>query len=153
MTTDFLLKIKLGLETVFHARTVKYAEELNDPRVQAKFEIERRFWKRRGIDWGYVTEKDLPPTLVENALLLHPFYSFSDLYPLTEKEVHKISFYLTGRVRAEETSIEEIVSDCDQKFGLSAGQSFSVVCHLVARSIWRVDLREPIRLNGRLILL
>jgi hypothetical protein len=153
MTTDFLLKVRIGRETFFHARTVKYAEELEDPRVKEKFEIERRYWKRRDIDWGYVTEEDLPPALVENALLLHPFYCTSDLYPLTEKEIRRISFYLTGRVRADETSIEEIVSDCDQKFRLTAGQSFAVICHLIARSIWRVDLLQPIRFNGRLVLL
>lgn len=153
MTTDFLLKLTVRQEVFFHARTVKYKDELDDPRVKEKFEIERRYWDRRDIEWGYVTEDDLPPALIENALLLHPFYCTSDLYPLMEKDVRRISFYLTGRVRAEETSIEEIASDCDQKFGLTAGQSFAVICHLIARSIWRVDLLRPIRFNGRLVLL
>jgi hypothetical protein len=152
MTTDFLLKVRIGRETLFHARTVKYMDELDDPRVEEKFEIERRYWERRDIDWGYVTEEDLPPVLVENATLVHPFYCTSDLYPLTEKEIRRISFYLTGRVRADETSIEEIVSDSDQKFGLTAGQSFVVICHLIARSIWRVDLLQPICLNKRVAL-
>lgn len=153
MTTDFLLKVKLGRETVFHARTVKYRKDLDDLRVWEKFEIERRYWLRRDIDWGYVTEEHLPHGLAENAALIHPFYFLSDLRPLTEKEVRKIAFYLAGRVRREELALLDIVSDSDQKFELSPGKSFSVVCHLIARGIWRVDLLKPISVNERLILL
>jgi hypothetical protein len=153
MTTDFLLKLRLGHEIVFNARTVKYNTDLDDPRVIEKFEIERRYWLRRDIDWGYVTENDLTPGLVENAALIHPFYFLSDLYPLTEKDVRRITFYLTGRLRREELPLIDIANDCDQKFGLTPGKSFSVACHLIARRVWRVDLRNPIRENERLVLL
>jgi hypothetical protein len=153
LTTDFLLKLKLGHEIIFHARTVKYIKDLDDPRVLEKFEIERIYWLRRDIDWGYVTEEGVPPGLAENAALLHSFYFLSDLYPLTEKEVRRVAFYLTGRIRREEVPLINIVSDCDHKFGLVPGQSFSVTCHLVARNILRVDLLKPIRVDDRLVLL
>jgi TnsA endonuclease N terminal/TnsA endonuclease C terminal len=152
MTTDFLLKLRLGREGVFHARTIKYRKDLDDSRVKEKFKIERLYWLRRDIDWGYVTEEDVPRGLAENAALTHPFYFLTDLYPLTEKEVRMISFYLTGRVRAEESPLLDIVSDSDQKFGLPPGKSFAVACHLVARMVWRIDLRKSITLNERLIL-
>ncbi len=153
MTTDFLLKLKLGYEIVFHARTVKYRKDLADPRVREKFRIERIYWRRRGIDWGYVTEEDAPPSLAENAAQIHPFFFLSDLQPLTEKDMRKIVFYLTGRVRREEVPLSVIVSDSDQKFRLPPGKSFSVVCHLIARAVWRVDLLKPLTVKDRLILL
>lgn len=153
MTTDFLLKLKTNHETVFHARTVKYRKDADDPRVGEKFKIERIYWHRRDIDWGYVTEEDLLPGLVANANLIHPFYFLSDLAPLTEKEVSKIGFYLTGRVRREEVPLLDIVSDSDQKFGLQPGKSFSVVCHLISRMVWHVDLCKPITVKERLVLL
>jgi hypothetical protein len=153
MTTDFLLKLRLGREISFDARTVKYRKDLDDSRVKEKFKIERLYWLRRDIDWGYVTEEDVPPVLAENAALIHPFHHLSDLHPLTEKEVRKVSFYLTGRVRREELPLLDIVSDSDQKFGLLPGKSFSVACHLIARMVWRVDLRKPITVNERLVLL
>lgn len=153
MTTDFLLRLRLGREIVFHARTVKYRKDLDDPRVKEKFRIERRYWRRRSINWGYVTEQKLPSGLAENAALIHPFYSLSDLLPLTEKEVRRIAFYLAGRVRREELSLLDMVNDSDQKFGLPPGKSFSIVCHLIARGIWRVDLLKSISVNERLILL
>jgi hypothetical protein len=153
MTTDFLIKLRLAHEIVFHARTVKYRKDLDDQRVKEKLEIERRYWLRRDIDWGYVTEEDIPPILAQNAALLHPFYFLSDLHPLTKKEVSKISFYLTGRVQLEDLPLLDIVSDSDQKFGLLPGKSFSVACHMIARSVWRIDLCKPITVNERLILL
>jgi hypothetical protein len=153
MTTDFLLKLKRGCEIIFHARTAKYKKDLYNPRVLEKFEIERRYWLRRGIDWGYITEDDLPPVLVENAALIHPHHRILDLHPLTEKEVRKIAFYLVGRIRREELALLDIVNDSDQKFGLPPGKSFSVICHMIARNTWHVDLCKPITVSERLILL
>lgn len=126
---------------------------MNDRRVCEKFKIERIYWRRRDIDWGYVTEEDLPLGLIENANLIHPFYFLSDLAPLTEKEVSKIAFYLTSRVRLEEVPLLDIVNDSDQKFGLPPGKSFSVACHLIGRMTWRVDLCNPITVKERLVLL
>jgi hypothetical protein len=153
MTTDFFLKLRLGGETVYHARTVKYRKDLDDPRVCEKFKIESRYYRRRDIDWDYVTEDKVTPGLAENAALIHPFYFLSDLYPLTERDIRKITFYLTDRVRKEKLPLIDIVNDCDQKFGLEAGKSFSVACHLIVRSVWRINLRKPIRVNEILELL
>ncbi|HXD34601.1 MAG TPA: TnsA endonuclease N-terminal domain-containing protein [Pyrinomonadaceae bacterium] len=153
MTTDFLLKLKLGQEIVFHARTAKYGKDVEDVRLHEKFRIEFVYWLRREIDWGYITEVDVPPILAENAALIHPFHLLSDLHPLTEKEVRKIAFKLAHKVRREESPLEDIVIDSDQKLGLPSGKSFSIVCHLIARNVWRVDLLKPITLKEKLILL
>jgi hypothetical protein len=152
MTTDFLLKLRSRRDIAFHARTVKYRKDMS-ARVHEKFKIECLYFHRRDIDWGYVTEDVLPLGLLENSSLIHPFYYLSDLYPLTERAVRKIAIYLTDRIRGSELTLAEVVSDCDQRFGLHPGKSFSVVCHLLARKLWRVDLLEPIRMNERLLLL
>lgn len=55
MTTDFLITTKNGLL----ARTIKPSSDLQKPRVLEKFEIERRYWKSKGINWKIVTEKQI----------------------------------------------------------------------------------------------
>ena len=60
MTTDFLLTVDKGDGFVELARTIKMKDELLDERVIEKFEIERVYWERRGIDWGIVTELEIP---------------------------------------------------------------------------------------------
>lgn len=49
--------------------------------------------------------------------------------------------------------LSDIVSDSDQKFGLPPGKSFSIACHLIARMVWRIDLRKPIAVDERLVLI
>jgi hypothetical protein len=153
MTTDFLLKVRLGREHVFHARAVKYRKDLDDLRVKEKLKVEHYYWVRRDIDWGYVTKEDVPPVLAANAALIHPFHLLSDLHPLTEREVRKIAFYLVSRFRKEARPLLDIISDSDQKFALPNGKSFAIVCHLIARNHWHVDLLKSINVNERLILL
>jgi hypothetical protein len=153
MTTDFLLKVRLNRELLFHARTVKCLVDLDDPRTLEKFEIELRYYRRRDINWGYVIREDLPPALVENAALVHPFGRLSDLYPLTEKEVRTIGADLRRGIRRKKFTLIELVTEYDNKLLLASGTCFSVVCHLIARSIWRVDLLKAIQVNERLTLL
>jgi len=153
MTTDVLLKISHRRETFFHARTIKYKKDLDDPRVEEKLRIERLYYRRRDIDWGVVTEDDVRPVLARNAALIHPYHLLSDLHPLKEGEVRRIAFYLHSRVWREELPLLEIVSDSDLKFGLPSGKSFSVICHQIVRGHWRVDLLKPIAVKERLILL
>lgn len=48
------------------ARAIKPCSALDDARTLEKLEIERRFWAEREVDWGIVTEHDLPPVLIAN---------------------------------------------------------------------------------------
>lgn len=64
--TDFLPDVERSSRMVTLARTVKPSEALSDARTIAKLEIERRYWTSRGVDWGIVTERDLPPILLRN---------------------------------------------------------------------------------------
>ncbi|GAA0751544.1 hypothetical protein GCM10008907_06000 [Clostridium sartagoforme] len=50
MTTDFFITIKKGNEDCYIARTIKATDELLNKRVLEKFEIERVYWLRKGID-------------------------------------------------------------------------------------------------------
>jgi len=153
MTTDFLLKLEIQHQTLFHARAAKYGTDMDDSRLREKLSIEHCYWRRRDLNWGFITDKDVPPILAANAALVHPFHLLSDLHPLNEKQVRRIAFYLNQRMRREELSLINIVTGSDQKFDLPPGKSFTVVCHLIARNVWKVDLLKPISMNKRLILL
>ena len=66
MTTDFLLTVEKGEGLVELARTIKMKDELLKARVIKKFEIERVYWERRQIDWGIVTELEIPKEMARN---------------------------------------------------------------------------------------
>lgn len=51
MTTDFLVDITINGSTTEHARTIKPGQHLASKRILEKFEIERRYWLRRKVDY------------------------------------------------------------------------------------------------------
>lgn len=71
MTTDFLITTKINGKIIHYARTVKPSADLSDERIIEKFEIERRFFNSKGIDWGIITEKELSDVFLSNMELLH----------------------------------------------------------------------------------
>lgn len=71
MTTDFFLTVKKNDKLVYYARTVKLSSDLSNERIIEKFEIEKRFFNSKGIDWGIITEKELSNVFVNNMEILH----------------------------------------------------------------------------------
>lgn len=71
MTTDFLITTKRCGNITHYARTVKPYTDLSDERIIEKFEIERRFFNSKNIDWGIITEKELSDVFTNNMKILH----------------------------------------------------------------------------------
>lgn len=71
MTTDFFITVKRNENIVNYARTIKPSTDLSKKRVLEKFEIERRFFASKNVDWGIITEKDLSEVFWSNMDILH----------------------------------------------------------------------------------
>lgn len=153
LTSDFRLTIA-GEEHPFdQIRTVKYAKSLNNPRVLEKFEIERRYWERRGVDWGIVTEQDVPNDLVRNIELLHGKRRVSDRLPLSADQLYPIAKRLTDQVSQENLPLRQATAACDAQFGLANGTALTIAYYLLANRYWEVDMYTRINPGRRLALL
>jgi hypothetical protein len=82
MTTDFFITAKRNNKFIYYARTVKLSSDLSDERIIEKFEIERRFFNSKGIDWGIITEKELSNVFTNNMDILHSNMLTSNKSPL-----------------------------------------------------------------------
>lgn len=71
MTTDFFLTVMRNGKKVHYVRTIKPSSELSNERIIEKFEIEKRFFSSKGIDWGIITEKELSDVFTNNMEILH----------------------------------------------------------------------------------
>lgn len=137
MTTDFLLDIRAGAATVQQARTVKPADQLNTPRVLEKLEIERRYWQVRGVDWGIVTEHEIPKPHADNIRLLHGYQQIEQR--LTEDiALDRIVQFLCDNV--DSTVLADLVKHADEAFVLPAGTARTVLYHLFATRQITCDL-------------
>lgn len=153
MTTDFLISHTHGTGTKEQARTVKTAADLQSERTIEKLEIERQYWLAKDIDWGIVTEHEIPMILAKNIGWLHPYFSTEDL-SLSDQQIRRIATALTLRVATTNNQpLAEIAADCDDALGLPPGIGLSVARHLIANRQWLVDMNQPIQPSEPLILL
>jgi len=90
MTTDFLVTINIDGKDVDIARTIKFKDDLNNKRVLEKFEVERRYWEKQGIDWGIVTEEEIIKDLAQNISYIHTYYNIDELDSFSNMEKRDI---------------------------------------------------------------
>ncbi len=141
MTTDFYISLQNESGTFEHARTIKYAKDLSNRRTLEKLEIERRYWEVRRIDWGIVTEHEIPDTLAKNVDFLHDAWHLPKRMP--EKSIFPIAELLT-RLVAEHRPLNELTAMSDKQLGLKGGTSLKVAYYLLATRQWNIDMNVPI---------
>ena len=143
MTTDFVITLKDddGQERLI-ARTLKKSVDLDDSRVLEKLEIERYYWLRKNVDWGIVTELELPTNLVTNLELWLPFYKldfpFGNLMSKSE-----VATYLSQSVMTLKAGLSMVARQCDFDLGLPIGTCLQLAYHLIATKQWRIDVHQP----------
>ncbi|MCM3081677.1 TnsA endonuclease N-terminal domain-containing protein [Brevibacillus invocatus] len=139
LTTDFLITV--GNKNV--ARTVKPASELEDKRTIEKFEIERRYWESRHVDWGIITDLDIPDYFVRNIEWVHKEFHNEDVPDLGSFVINQLQNKLAKHLLEGET-IARSCWMCDEQLGLEVGTSLALFRHFIARKIWSVNMNERI---------
>jgi len=142
LTTDFYISLRNEKGSFEHARTVKYAKDLSDRRTLEKLEIERRYWEARGIDWGIVTEHEIPTELANNVDFLHDAWHLPKYMP--EKNITLVAELLTRLVVEQHQPLNELTAISDTQLRLKGGTSLKVAYYLLATRQWRIDMNIPI---------
>lgn len=150
MSTDFLIDIEDEGHVRLKARTFKQTSDLSSKRKIEKLEIERMFWKEQGIDWGIVTENEIPDALVYNIKWVHSAKELSSGPGITRMMLKQIEFKLYDLITKYHAPIAHIALEVDNQLGLSPGSSLWVIRHLIANRIWLVDMNTPIDTGSHL---
>lgn len=150
MTTDFLLTIKNGQDVFEVAHTIKMKDELLKERILEKFEIEREYWHRKEIDWGIVTEEEIPKTMARNISYIHDYYDIRDYDVFREMNaqyIEDLSISLMQRLLGTNESIRKIANEFDIDTHLPFGSGVTLFYHLLAQKIIIIDMLESINLE------
>lgn len=142
MTTDFYISLRNESGNFERARTIKYAVDLSKRSTLEKFEIERRYWEVRGIDWGIVTEHEIPTELAKNVDFLHDSWHLPKYMP--EKDIISIAELLTHLLVERHEPLNELTAISDTQLGLKGGSSLKVAYYLLATRQWHIDMNIPI---------
>ncbi|WP_232353991.1 TnsA endonuclease N-terminal domain-containing protein [[Bacillus] enclensis] len=137
MTTDFLITVKDKMGINFIARTIKPKEKLNDKRVIEKLEIERQYWEDEGVDWGIVSESDIPSNLTSNIEIIHHNFDIDEDDILLAETLYKDLVKQHG-------ILLEALNSFDSNYGLETGSALSLFKYLLAKKIISLDMMQKI---------
>jgi hypothetical protein len=154
ITTDFLIDIRPGDRIYRFARTLKYVKELSNDRVIEKLEIERTYWAEQGVDWGIVTELDIPEDLVHNLRWLRQGIHLEDLPGIDHVDVSYYENALHSILSSNPAwSLAQVGKEVDSRLCLEAGNGLSLIRYFIATRIWQVNMMTKIIPSQPLVLL
>ncbi|MBM7616168.1 TnsA endonuclease N-terminal domain-containing protein [Alkaliphilus hydrothermalis] len=150
MTTDFLVTTNINGKCIDVARTIKCQDDLMNKRVLEKFEIERRYWEKQGVDWGIVTEKEINKTLAQNISYVHTYYNIDEidsLKSIASNHIRDLVLEYMKRLIDTKVSIREISSEFDNDLFLEKGTGIALFKHLIIRKAVEINLYEGLDVN------
>lgn len=148
ISTSFLITVKdQDGKAGYIARSLKAASELEKKISLERLEIERRYWQARGIDWGIVTNKDIPIFRAKNIEWVHSArYAYAEA-GLTESDLTELGEAFLHRLSQSAESIRKTALEFDKDYGLDPGTGMFLFRHLIAVKRIKVNMDEPIDLN------
>lgn len=147
LTTTFLITLLNKDEKNFAARSIKYASELNKKSTIEKMEIERRYWKARGVDWGIVTNKDINSVRAKNIEWVHSAMNSNNYNGISQEEFMGYLDGLLYRIHDSKGSIKKIISGFEKDYSLDVGTGLLLYKHLIASKRIILDMNKRINLN------
>lgn len=147
LTTDFMVTVDYGGKVFDIARTIKPSIELSKKRVLEKFEIERRYWTKRGVDWGIVTEKEISKIMAANIEWIYTAYYLEPTFELDLSDLLIIASNLKINLSNTEESITNVTTKLDKEMNLDAGTSLYLFKHLVSRKEILMDMSQKINVG------
>ncbi|MDZ8137735.1 MAG: TnsA endonuclease C-terminal domain-containing protein [Nostoc sp. DedQUE04] len=142
LTTDFMLTVNQNGKQVQIARTVKQSTELEKKRVIEKLELERRYYLAKSIDWGIVTENEIPRLLAENVEWIHSAYKLEANSEMDIAQLHELATILKCRLQEHDTAINRVTTALDKEMNIKSGTSLYIFKHLIAVKKIIIDMLE-----------
>lgn len=147
-STTFLITVKDTKNGEFYvARSVKSAIELEKKHIIEKFELERRYWESKGIDWGIVTQKDIPVTKAKNIEWVYSALENSEERGIDNGTKIDLSKELIFKLMNSSNAVREITTEFDNEFQLEKGTGLYIFKYLIATKNIKVDMEQKININ------
>lgn len=141
--TNFLVTIKRNFVEEQIAVSVKSLSELERKTVIEKMEIERRYWKVKGVRFHVITEKEINKQLVENIKWVRE--AFIDK-SIENKEVLKEKLYYFLQ-EYKEKRIMDALNNFDEEAKLKEGTALFILRYLIAVKEVEINMKEKMDLN------
>lgn len=148
LTTSFLLTIRDGNKHKYLARSIKAASELEKKIAIEKYEIVRRYWKSKGIDWAIVTQKEIPKIKVKNIEWVYSALDSVGERGLSEAEIQETGDLLIDAMMSSSRSLRSVMNDFDKEYNLQQGSALFIFKYLIASKTIIVNMDQEIDINA-----
>ncbi|NRT78221.1 TnsA endonuclease N-terminal domain-containing protein [Clostridium beijerinckii] len=152
ITSDFLITIKDKSSKKIISRTIKQCSDLKKRQIE-KFEIERRFWQKKNIDWGIVTEREINRTFAGNIELVYQFHDLTRIEGFETYNSEQIT-NLTNDFKASilgRSIIRNKSCEFEEKMLLKAGNGIAIFKHLIITKQISIDMLVPISVDKEIL--
>lgn len=156
MTTDFLITLSNSEGVKAVARTIKSKDDLLNRRILEKFEIERVFWARRGINWAIVTEEEIDKTIAQNISSVQGYKDIKNIDSFIDMEILELQdliYEFLKRIVDDDRSMRSICSVFDGDMNLQKGSGLSIFKYLIANKIIEIDISKKINVDKSIAIL
>ena len=107
----------------------------------------KKYWEGRGVDYGIITNKEIPLTVAKNIEFIHPFFHLEEYGIGDEMQVFLKNRLVDMIGNSETKQINEILNMFDSEFNIDQGTGIAIYKHLLSRKILSVKMNEEISFN------
>lgn len=151
MTTDFLVDLRTANGARLVARSVKPCSELDNDRTLEKQEIERRYWEAKDVEWGLITERDMPSQRIKNLRWLHEMQSLEHMVaPYSGYWEDRCARFITCLQQTADMTIKRFIHHLEGTHGFAVGEGLTVLRHLAAIKQIVIDLDIKFDVNAQI---
>lgn len=148
LTTTFLITFKKNDGSTYDvARSVKASHELEKKTVIERFELIRRYFEKKEVSWGLVTQKEIPFVKAKNIEWIHPARFLEETTDFNKDDISYLTQILIESLYKKTRAIREITSSFDAQLNLEAGSGLLLLKHLLATKQIKIDMDKKIDLN------
>lgn len=141
--TNFLVTIKRNFVEDQIAISVKSLSELERKTVIEKMEIERRYWKAKGVSFYVITEKEIDKRFVENIKWVRE--ALIDKSIENKEELKEKLYYFLQEYK--EKRIIDVLNNFDEEEKIKSGTALFILRYLIALKEVEIKMKEKLDLN------
>jgi len=155
LTTSFLITLKENGKYKYIARSIKSASELEKKITMEKYEIEKRYWRNKNVDWGIITQKELSIIKAKNIEWVHTTLYSTDERGFSDVDIKEMGDLLIDVMMINDMPVRVTMTNFDKEYNLPQGSALFIFKYLIASKKIIVDMEKEIDINciGREIIL
>ncbi|ADU28505.1 heteromeric transposase endonuclease subunit TnsA [Evansella cellulosilytica] len=134
-------------EPYYQARIIKQSHELEKSATLQRIELQRRYFEKKGIDFGIVTEKEINKQLARNIGWVLNSYDIQDYPILTSNLVH-LKRDMVQCLSNKYDTFQGVFSRLERGYSLDEGLGLILFKHLIANKEISMDLTKKIYLTS-----